>query len=120
MGILGVEPDRLVIIGERALEVALAGQGAAPPAIGLGIGGVDLDRLVEVGDGLVQLVLVGQELAASGVENRKLAGISLDKAAAGGDALVRRGFEAMHACLSSSYPAATGTAVMLISKTQNK
>src|SRR5262249_58656038 len=91
---LGIEPDRLVKIGDAAVEIALLCVRAAAVEVRkaannrVRIDGLDLgsesDRLVKVGDGAVEIVLVPVRGAPVVVGGRKL-GIEPDCLAVVGD-----------------------------------
>src|SRR5262245_63549196 len=53
-----VKSDRLVIVGDGAVEVAFGRVCVAPVEVGPGVPRVESDRLVVVGDGTVVLLLV--------------------------------------------------------------
>ena len=48
-GVFRIEPDRLVILGNRAVEVALEAPGDAAVVVGFVIFRIEQDRLVVVG-----------------------------------------------------------------------
>ena len=57
-GVLRVELDRLIEVGDGAVGVALHAVGHAAVVEGHRHAGIELDRLVEVGDGAVEIALV--------------------------------------------------------------
>ena len=58
------EPDRLVVVRDGAVVVALELVDAAAIVVGAGIGRVDADRVVEIVQRRVELALLGQLMAA--------------------------------------------------------
>src|SRR5215471_1780949 len=68
-GMLRVEPDRLVVVGDGAVEIALLliGDGAVVEAVGVGL---EADRLAVVGDGPVVIALgvIGLAAVVDGVD----------------------------------------------------
>ena len=60
LGVVGLEPDRLAVFGDRLVELALVAQGVAEVEVGLGVVGLEPDRLAVFGDRLVELALVVQ------------------------------------------------------------
>ena len=57
LGRLGIEPDRLVVIGDGAVEIAFGVVCGTTGGVGEGELGIKLDRLVVVGDGAVEIAL---------------------------------------------------------------
>ena len=53
VGVVGVEFDGLVVIGQGLVVAALVVVGDAPVDVGLGVVGVEFDGLVVVGQGFV-------------------------------------------------------------------
>ena len=49
----GSDPDRLIEIGDRTVEIVLADVGQAADAVGIGIFRIEPDCLGEVGNGVV-------------------------------------------------------------------
>ena len=70
------QPDRLVKIGNRAVEVALFHQHVAAIVMDVGIAGIKPDRLVEIGDSAVDVAL-GLVGKAPFVEDQAIRGLSL-------------------------------------------
>ena len=63
-GVPGVEADRLVVIGDRSIALALVVMGVAAIVVGLGVGRIEADGGIEIGDGAVVVpFLVGNEAA---------------------------------------------------------
>ena len=54
LGVVGLEPDRLAVFGDRLVQLPLVGQGDAEVVVGLGVVGLEPDRLAEFGDRLVR------------------------------------------------------------------
>jgi hypothetical protein len=48
--VVGLELDRLVVIGNGAVRITFAAVGGPATAVGLGVVGLELDRLVAIGD----------------------------------------------------------------------
>ena len=57
LGVVGLEPDRRAVFGDRLVQLPLVSQGVAEVVVGLGVVGLEPDRLAEFGDRLVQLPL---------------------------------------------------------------
>ena len=57
--ILGVEPDGLVVVRQRVVEVALALIGEAAVAERRPVGGIEPDGLVVVGQRMLEVALAG-------------------------------------------------------------
>ena len=66
-----IEPDRLVVIGDGAVEVAFVAPGEAATVVGPRVFRIrsEPDRLVEVGDGAVAVAFVAPDSAAVVVSN---------------------------------------------------
>ena len=67
-----IEPDRLVEVRERLLDVAVESAGVAAIAVGEREFRIDADRLVVVGEGVLEVALVGVLDAAVVVDRREL------------------------------------------------
>ena len=63
LGVVGLEPDGLAVVGDGLVQLPLVAQGDAEVVVGLGVVGLEPDGLAVVGDGLVQLPLVPQGVA---------------------------------------------------------
>ncbi len=86
-GGLGLEGQRLGVVGDGAVEVAVGLAREAAVAVGAGQRRVDADRLGEVGDGAIEVVL-GRLGVAAGVVGGGQAGIDGDGLAEVGDGAV--------------------------------
>src|SRR5207344_3213312 len=80
-GVARIDPDRLVEVGDGAVEVALVAPHQAAIGEGGRIGLVGADRLVVVGERAVEVVLLPKGVAAIVVGDREIA----TALAAGGD-----------------------------------
>ena len=85
--ILGIEADRLVVVGDRLVVLLLGGPGEAAVVVRWDVLGVKTDRLVVVGDRLVVLLLGGPGEAAV-VVRRGVLGIEVDRLVVVSDRLV--------------------------------
>ena len=86
-GELGIEPDRLVVVGDGAVIVRLGGIGEAAVVEGRGRLWIEPDRLVVVGDGAV-VVLLGGIGEAAIVEGMDIFRIEPDRLVVVGDGAV--------------------------------
>src|SRR5215813_11875768 len=66
-GVFRIEPDRLIILGYGAVEVALEAPSDAAVVVGFVILRIEPDRLVVVGDGAVEIALSSPDDAAVAV-----------------------------------------------------
>ena len=75
---LGASADRLVVVGDRSIALALVVMGVAAVVVGLGVGRIKANGGIEIGDGAVVVpFLVGNEAAivvGQGELGRKLDG----------------------------------------------
>ena len=55
LGVVGLDFQGLLVLGDGLVEPSAAGQGNAEVVVGLGVVGVDFQRLLVIGDGLVDL-----------------------------------------------------------------
>ena len=85
---MGSEPDRLTVVGDGAVEVALVAVGVAPVVEGHGVFRIDADRLIVVGDGAVEVALVAVD-DTSIVEGHDVFGIVSDRFIEVGDGVVQ-------------------------------
>src|SRR5208337_2446769 len=86
-GVLGVEADRLVEIGDGLVVLPFGVPGVAAAVVRQGDLGVEADRLVEIGDGLVVLPL-GVPGEAAVVVRRGVLGVEADRLVEIGDGFV--------------------------------
>ena len=89
LGVVGLEPDRLAVLGDRLVQLPLAARACAEIDVGRGVVGLEPDRLAVLGDGLVQLPLAHQGDAEVGV-GRGVVGLEPDRLAQGLDGLLQR------------------------------
>jgi hypothetical protein len=73
IGVLGAEPDRFGVIGNRAFEVAVAGVSIAAMHEAGGVSRIGSDRLVMIGDGFVELAHPLPLVAAIAVDDGHIA-----------------------------------------------
>ena len=73
---LWIAPDRLAVVGDRAVVVALGAIGEAAVVVNIAIFWIEPDRLVVVGDGAVE-VAFGTIGVAAAVNAREYFGSSL-------------------------------------------
>ena len=76
--VLGIEPDRLVEIGDGPVEVLVGHPDDAAIAIGVGLAGREADDVAEIGDRLVE-VLAGRPGRAADSAGKREAGIEPDR-----------------------------------------
>jgi len=60
LSVVGLDPDRAPMCGDRLVELALRSQRIAEVGMGLSVVGLDADRLAMCGDRLVELALRSQ------------------------------------------------------------
>ena len=103
LGVVGLEPDRRAVFGDRLLQLPLGSQGDAEVGVGLGVVGLEPDRRAEFGDRLLQLPLVCQG-GAEVVVGLGVVGLEPDRRAEFGDRLLQLplGFRAMPRLLWAS------------------
>ena len=89
VGVVGLEPDRLAVLGDGLVQLPLTSQGGAEVEVGRAVVGPQPDRLAVLGDGLVQLPLAHQGDAEVGV-GVGVVGLEPDRLAQGRDGLVQR------------------------------
>jgi len=70
-----VELDRLVVVDNRAVVVALEAVDTAAIAERAGVSRIELDRLVQVGEGRIEVALLGEVVAANAQRAGKLASL---------------------------------------------
>ena len=58
LGVIGLEPQRFAVLGDRLVQLPLIGQGDAEVGVGLGVIGLEPQCFTVLGDRLVQLPLV--------------------------------------------------------------
>ena len=58
--VVGFEPDRLAVLGDRLIQLTLILQGGAEVVVGHSVIGLEPDGLAVLGDRLIQLTLVVQ------------------------------------------------------------
>jgi hypothetical protein len=75
-GVLRIEPDRVVQIGDGAVEVALVGVNDGAVEIDAGVSGIKPERVIIVGDGMIEVALfgIGAAAAARGLPDRRQTG----------------------------------------------
>ena len=84
LGVVGLEPDRLAVLGDRLGRLPLGVQGEAEVVVGLAVVGLEPDRLAVFGDGLVPAPLSVQGVAEV-VVGHGVVGLEPDRLAARGD-----------------------------------
>ena len=87
-GVFGIDPDRLAVIGDGAVEVALVAEDEPSTGVGPGEFGIEPDHLAEVGEGAVVVALVA-EGDTSTQEGQGQAGIDPDRLIVVGDGVVQ-------------------------------
>lgn len=87
VGIVGVELDRLVVVGDRRGVLPLIGARLCTHLVGIGIIRLKRDEAIEIGDGRVVIALVLMRNRAIVIGDRRL-GIELHRLAEIGDAAV--------------------------------
>lgn len=84
---MGIDSDRLGVIGNGAVIFLLVVVGVAAAVVGVGVPRIELDRHVIIGDGAIVFAAVAPDIAAT-VVRRRVFGIDLDRLIIIGDGAI--------------------------------